>query len=293
VNARPTSHNNGREPIQKGTGVSDSTFYPHQFVRGLAALNGHLHAIDAACDNWNTPLSSSELLADSMTYNLRGCIWALQRLGAFIRRGAQNQPPRPGEVRSIAWDQSFEAHSAIDYFLACGRRTQDLLVEYIGKVLRKQLPGSMNDLLKKIEQRELGAMTTIVIDYWKSHGARLRDYRVLSQHHGQIATDCRFYADPSGALHFFCGLPSNPAEKAARSLVWEPAVDAYPYLRAELAALLSVVRDVVRVLLQNVGGTGMAQGGFVYSFRAPLDFDQTGSPIPLDSDVEDLLKSLV
>jgi hypothetical protein len=273
--------------------TSNELINPNQFIRGLAALNGCLHAIESARSEELVPLSSGEMLSDALQYNLRSCVWSIQQLGAFIRRGAADQPPSAEQLKSVAWHQSFDAHIAIDHFLTCVRRVQDLAVGYIGKVLGRPLPSSMNDLVKRVERKpgELDAhLVRVITEYWNDNGAKVRDYRVLSEHHGQIATDCRFYADKTGSLSFFCGLPNNPSDKRAGDLSWEPAVDAYPYLRGELAALLSFVRQVVDDLLMHLSAKGIAPTGAVYSFRAPFYADQIGSPVPPENDIEELIR---
>ena len=267
-----------------------------QPVSELSELDSRLRAIEHARGGDNTPLSSAEMLSEAMQYNINGCIWSFRRFGQFIRENAKLDPPQPGQLKTIL-DGSFEAHVLIDHFLSSARRVQDLVTGYMSKALRVSFSSSMDDVAKKAMKeadakrlKVSDALRRVITEYWQANGATLRDYRVLLQHHGQIASDCRYFAHPLGGLSFFCALPKNPDQRRAGALSWEPAIDAYPYLRSELAALLLFVRRVACLLLEEVPFEESL--GRVVTFKAALYPDQVGSSLPEENDFDALLKEI-
>ena len=224
-----------------------------------------------------------------MAYNLRGCIWSLQRFCAFIM-GANNQPPSPGQLKSIAWDQSFEAHSAINYFLACGRRSQDRprLLHRQGAAQAvagvDERPGQED---RAVRTRDVGSDDCRVLEQQRRAPARLpRAIAAPWTDRDGLPVD----GEPSGALRFFCGLPSNPGRKRHVPSSGNPPSTHTRICEENLPRSCQSCAKWFACCLR--ASAALIPRREDSSSRAPLTFDQAGEVVPVENDVEDLLRTL-
>lgn len=142
---------------------------------------------------------------------------------------------------------------AVDNFLDAARRTQNAVWPYLSKVLRRSIPQSLADLLKRINAHPdflPQRITQLLCDYWTSSGQRLKDYRDLAEHHAVVSSDGRVTLLPDGREVIYLVLPNNPFEKEPRKLAYlDPRIDALPYVWENYWVLYSFIFELTHLLL--------------------------------------------
>lgn len=140
----------------------------------------------------------------------------------------------------------------IDSTIEAARRAQNALVLYIDKACKKSLPNSLAELansrthLRRLPKNVADSVT----NYWEAHGKRLRDYRVLSQHHAVVSSDARTFISAEGIPCIYLVLPNNPEVKNVSLLRYEaPFVHAVPYLQRQFVELVRFCFIVCELLI--------------------------------------------
>lgn len=193
--------------------------------------------------------------------------------------------PSPSGIHVLRPEERDRVCFLIDSFLEAGRRSQNALIPYVSKAYGVSLPSSLHDLERKVRAGKVAlpeALASLIIQYWSSHGERLKQYRDLSQHHALVSSDARtFVANAAPCVYLV--LPNNPEAKSASKLQFvEPFVHAQAFLKDQFFSLLQLCNDVVgqfidkqrmgRVLIgQNLKGpliAGRQQGVAVTSVPA-------------------------
>lgn len=240
-------------------------------------------------DQGTKGIGSAQLLAEALVYNLRAAWFALNEMLRYqieVRALLAGKLP-PFQQQTLGDDASLPFQFQIDLFLSSLRRAQDLCVPYISKSLRQSLPESLNSLVEGLgsKYRLDAELSSILSSYWQSSGFRVRGYRVLLQHRGQIATDCRVLQQTGGEFRFFCALPNNPEEGAADRLSYEPPVHAYPFLRDSYFEFVSFLdlfsRRLAAIVREKHPGANLNHMLLSIVFKHPLSW-----PPPADFGIQ-------
>lgn len=160
---------------------------------------------------------------------------------------------------------AYEVSFAIDSFLETGRRTQNALINYIGKALKLSLPSSFHEFQKKLQADRYEfpqVMREFLLKYWDSHGKTLKEYRDAAQHHALVASEVTLFRNDEGVVGIVLLLPSNPEADSAAKFIWgEPNVHAQKFLREQLKYLIWVTHVVTKMLLDAIPGEAMQVSG--------------------------------
>jgi hypothetical protein len=144
---------------------------------------------------------------------------------------------------------------AVDNYFDAARRTQNALNYYLSKVLKKSLPHSLNDLVKKIDKDKSNVIlpdriSKFILGYWKADGQRVKLYRDLAQHHAVISSDARLIITPGDKQFIYLVLPNNPHVTKIPELKYgDPRVDAFPYVYNSFINLYKYVFGITHILL--------------------------------------------
>lgn len=145
----------------------------------------------------------------------------------------------------------------IDTFLEAARRTQNAVIPYISKALLVSLPSSLNDLIKRVENKKVKLPSKLALDlvgYWNNQGRKLKDYRDLSQHHALVASEVRIFNSSEGKPAIYITLPNNPEDKNPAKLVFDnPPIQAFFYMKEQLHWLIRFCHEITTALTKPPG----------------------------------------
>lgn len=154
----------------------------------------------------------------------------------------------------------------ISPLLSSLRIMQDMLLPLIGKAKGKSMPSSINDGMKKLHTLGLPEqIKTDLLRYWQFDGSKLRDYRVIDQHHANLVTHSFLQVKPTKKVLVL--FPDNPEVKTPRKFTYEKSINGIDYLRSGFIALHAVFEEVATALgyqpstIENE--IGMAQLGIL------------------------------
>jgi hypothetical protein len=144
---------------------------------------------------------------------------------------------------------------SIDAFMNAGARAQDAVLPYLESglgqsALRGNLPHSFGRVATRLsDYRALGRFAASIESYWQSNGQRLRDYRVLMEHHMLVATEAFLARSDAGIIGLHILLPNNPEVKSQAKLTYNPPEHALPFMEQAFAALVQFADSMTRPLL--------------------------------------------
>jgi hypothetical protein len=143
----------------------------------------------------------------------------------------------------------------VDSVLEALRRAQNGVIPYLNRARHLNLGISMHhavDLLQKNPVLLPGPERPLLLDYWRDHGYRLKQYRDLSQHFTVVSSDARTFISSDGQPSIYLVLPNNPEEKRPSHLCYEePLVHAIPYLHDQVLQLLRLANILCDYLLDK------------------------------------------
>lgn len=157
----------------------------------------------------------------------------------------ENQRVQINTCLSLASESRHRILFPVDSFLDACRRTQNSLLIYISRAFHIQLKNSLSDVIKKIQNNSLAIHPFLdrqLLDYWQSHGEKLKGYRDLVQHFAILNDDVRIFRTEDGTLTLFALIPNNPEAKNSEDLEYEnPRVHVFPFLLKQLKHLFAFV----------------------------------------------------
>jgi hypothetical protein len=143
----------------------------------------------------------------------------------------------------------------LDGFLDAARRTQNALIPYLRHATDRgaTLPKSMPDLVKSLGAGRVvlpPALTSLIVDYWNSHGRTLKAYRDLAQHHAIVASEPRVRVSNEGTAGIYFSLPNNPATKSPSALSYEdPQIHVQVFVIEHFFRLLQFCHQIANALI--------------------------------------------
>lgn len=168
--------------------------------------------------------------------------------------------------------QTYGLCFAIDAFLDAGRRSQNALIPFLIEGLKRSLPESFNDLVKRLEMDSTllpEPLAKVLLDYWRSSGKTLKFYRDISQHRALVAESTTLFCDSTGMVGLQTLLPNVSTDYKLSNLSWgKPPVHAQQFLKHQLRQLIGTTHFVTRILCDLVPGEPAASSGWY--FRDPM-----------------------
>jgi len=155
----------------------------------------------------------------------------------LARRRSREIRPGATEIQLVEADEANPLLFAIDSYLESAVRAQDGAWRYVHSALAARgLKQSLRDGVEKFRKGSIVGMSAeireCIISYWDSTGLRLRDYRVLSQHYGEVTSELRIRLTSGEQPSIFLALPSHPeVRKPGRFRYDDPVVLAYPFCK--------------------------------------------------------------
>jgi hypothetical protein len=211
----------------------------------------------------------------TLLYRASACVIHMRRLAELNHRcvmefGLFEDQLALGDDRIVFHSTSLLALlNEISPLLSSLRIMQDMLLPLIGKTKGKSMPSSINDGIKRLHTLGLpDEIRRIILGYWPD-GNRLRDYRIIDQHHTNLVTHTFFQIRPvKKVLVLF---PDNPGIKTSKKFTYEKSINGIEYLCSAFSMLHAVYEDIAEALgfegshIENE--IGMAQHGVLLPAR--------------------------
>lgn len=152
----------------------------------------------------------------------------------------------------------------ISPFLSSLRIMQDMLLPLIGKKVGKSMPSSLNDGMNKIHKLKLPQeIKDILLRYWQHGGSRIRDYRVIDQHHANLVNHTFFQISPQKKVLVL--FPDNPETKSPKLFTYAGSINGIDFLRTAFEMLHAVYDGIAQAFgfenLRIESEIGMSQLG--------------------------------
>ena len=132
----------------------------------------------------------------------------------------------------------------MDSYLDAARRAQNAIWPYLSKILRKSVPQSLSDTIKKMSSGKLqfpDRIHALILEYWRKSGSKLKDYRDLSQHHAVVSSEGHVVILPDRRAGIYLILPKNPEEVNLAKLNYDGSVHALPLVVETYIILYSFI----------------------------------------------------
>jgi hypothetical protein len=208
---------------------------------------------------------------EQLPYSLGGMCYTFFEFIRVQVELADRYSPEQG-VRILPSDATNPLSYTLDAFLDQARRLANAIIFYLSARYGISLPKSMDDLVNKTLYRKpdlLPRERDLMVQYWKEHGAKVKAYRDLAQHHALLASDCRLFMGADGKPGFYLALPSNPEVKNVSKLSYEdPPINAFLYMKQVFYESIRFVHRVSICLLDpskppNVASLGPDIRGWI------------------------------
>ena len=122
-------------------------------------------------------------------------------------------------------------------YLSSLRIMQDLILPLYLKEsgARISSPASLADAVDKLEKYRLdSSIKDLIKEYWKKVGKRVKQYRDIDQHYGNIVKHSFLSIMPIEKLVIL--LPDNPEDKKPKSFTYKKNIDALPFFESSFNA---------------------------------------------------------
>lgn len=127
------------------------------------------------------------------------------------------------------------------------RIIQNTLLELVGKNLKKSFPQSMNAYVSKSKNKRRPDIEEkifkIVESYWNKNGLKVKYYRDVEQHYGQMLQNAVLIRT-SEAIDIQLRLPDNPQEKSWKCFTFNDKVDAISFVQDSFMQLHDLINKV-------------------------------------------------
>jgi hypothetical protein len=176
-------------------------------------------------------------------------------------------------------DRDLLAYS-IDAFMNAGARAQNAIIPYVQSVVRTSLPDSFRRVATQLSMYHgLERFAPLIESYWQTNGQRLRDYRVLMEHHTLVASEAFLARSDAGTVVLHMLLPTNPdVESPAKLIYGNPPEHALLFMEQAFTALVRFAESITRSLLPS---SSRPQAYLIVANRiAPITTPKVYHPIP-------------
>ncbi|MFA6015284.1 MAG: hypothetical protein WC742_09480 [Gallionellaceae bacterium] len=217
---------------------------------------------------WKKISSSEEISA--LLYRASSCVIHMRQIAELDQRcvlefGLFENQLELGDAKIVFHSTSLLALlNEISPLLSSLRIMQDMLLPLIGKKIGRSMPSSLNDGMNKIHSLKIPTeIEGILLRYWQTGGSRLRDYRVIDQHHANLVNHTFLQISPQKKVLVL--FPDNPQSKSPKLFVYKESINGIDLLRTGFEMLHAVYEDVANafgfksILIENE--IGMAQHG--------------------------------
>lgn len=161
------------------------------------------------------------------------------------------------ELRSKSDEICFQSPSLFNIFTEISvsltqlRIIQNTLLEIVGKKLQISMLSSMNDYVKKIKNRPKSEAESIIYqliaNYWNNNGLKVKQYRDLDQHYGQLFHNAIINKN-SAPAYIELRLPDNPEAKNWNKFTYCKKIDAIAFIQESFTHLHELVNDICKTL---------------------------------------------
>ena len=170
----------------------------------------------------------------------------------------------------------------------------DSLVSYLSRCpVRTSLPSSINDLMKGIPSGKYNLdsqIKTLLMDYWKSIGKRIKGYRDQVNHKAIILSNCIVFNTPKGfGLKML--LPDNPEERSPSKISYDPGIGTMGFLLESLKVTVQLINRLVERMINLMAGDDKNSreraivGLTIRGAQLKIGLLRTGEPVPYPVDV--------
>lgn len=202
--------------------------------------------------SWKKSSSCPEEFS-ALLYRASSCVIHINRLEELNHRcvmefGLFEDQLTLGEDRIVYHSTSLLATlNEISPLLSSLRIMQDMLLPLLGRMKGRSMPSSINDGMKKLHTLGLSdEIKGILLLYWQGGGSKLRDYRVLDQHHASLVAHTFLQIRPTKKVLVL--FPDNPETKTPKKFVYEKSINGIEYLRSAFVKLHAVYEDIAGAL---------------------------------------------
>jgi len=205
---------------------------------------------------------------------------AFRAAASFVENGrsvGMRLAPADGEATPfITGNELASLCVPLESFLTTCVKAQNAFIPYFRafQTNKTSLNGSLNKLTKQIADGTAKFdqwLDTALMNYWRNHGERLRDYRDFAEHFSLVFSTALVNRIET-SIRIRLLLPANPEIKAPHQLVFTPEVHAVEYVILELAALFDFADQLIAELFSRypeLNNHSVTPDG-VFQFRPPL-----------------------
>ncbi len=193
----------------------------------------------------------------SFTFSICYLINSLENIHKFKLESLQQFELFEADLKGKASEICFQSPSLFNLFseisvsLSQMRIIQNILLEIVGKKLKRSFPSSMSDYATKSKNRTKceteDAIYNLIAGYWGNNGLRVKQYRDVDQHHGQLFHNAVITKDDS-TVNIELRLPDNPKEKNWNRFSYLRKVDAIAFIQESFSYLHDLINGVSRIL---------------------------------------------
>jgi hypothetical protein len=138
----------------------------------------------------------------------------------------------------------FNLFSEVSITLTQIRIVQNTLLSLIGKKINKSFPASMNDYVKKSKNRDRSDIENEIYEmvkgYWYNNGLKVKQYRDVDQHYGQMFKNAVLLKNGETA-NIQLRLPDNPKEQSWKRFTFDKKIDAISFLQDSFMQLHDLI----------------------------------------------------
>ncbi|MGR9107870.1 MAG: hypothetical protein ACU843_13155 [Gammaproteobacteria bacterium] len=142
----------------------------------------------------------------------------------------EDQTQVESEIKIVFNSRSLiELLNEISPALSTLRIMQDLLLPTLGKVYKTSVPSSIIDGVKKLNRLPFSEKIKNLIHlYWINGGSKLRNYRVVDQHHTTLVEHTFLQLTPPRRVLVI--FPDNPEVKTHKKFTYEKYIEGIAYI---------------------------------------------------------------
>lgn len=189
----------------------------------------------------------------SFTFSICYLINSLENIHKYKSESLCQFELLKGTVKGQAEEICFQTPSLFNLFsevsisLTQIRILQNTLLDLIGKKLQISISPSMNTYVTKLNKRKRCDLEervhSLISDYWNISGLKVKQYRDIDQHYGQLFQHA--IIKRSGDIaNLELRLPDNPKEKSPKRFTYQLKIDAVLFIHEAFNSLHTLINEV-------------------------------------------------
>lgn len=126
---------------------------------------------------------------------------------------------------------------------------QNLLCSILPYVhsFKNGLPSSFNQFVKKLDvYSDDKRLKTLIKNYWKSNGSKLRSMRDIDQHFESLIGQT-YYEEVDGNSKIIILLPDNPEDKSPKKFRYNNKINAYDFIKESFNSVHSLYDEMAKI----------------------------------------------